>query len=193
MEGERSGETEAEEIQDLLAYDNFRTSDGQALLGFSSLVIGAVSIGCVFFGVLKGNEIVPMLLISSVGLFVSSFWYMRSARYEHAWIFGSFAGFNGTYALLQLGVTNGWYGIPVQDLTTVVTIYVAIWLALFALVVFATPKMPFTSRGLLLSAEIGLVILLVANVRASLSLLRWASLPTFFIALMSLLFMARVL
>lgn len=163
-----------------------RSSDGQILTGFLSLIVGALSLALVLTGYLSGNDIVPLLVVSGSGLLVASVWYARTSLFRYSVFFGAYGGFFTTYALIQLGITNRWYEIPIEDLTHVVATYVSIWFVLFLITAWAVRFMSMTLSGILLATDIGIALLLGANLLGSLTLLQWASLPIFLVAALSI-------
>jgi hypothetical protein len=128
---------ETSEAPGLISNKKVRLSDGQTLTSLSCVIIGSTVLAAVLAGYLKGDEVTPILITVSGSLFVISIWWAQTKHYQEAWVFGSMAGFDATYALLQLGVTNRWYGIPIQDLANVLSIYIVTWIFLFAILAYA--------------------------------------------------------
>jgi len=167
------------------ASTRYRASDGRTLIGFSTLVLGALALGFVFTGTITGNEVVPILITSGIGLLAAAAWYAAVGQYSYSLVFVAFAGFNGTYAFLQLGVTNNWYGIPIQDLTNVVSVYVAIWLMIFVLITLAVlASSAWLLSLIMIAGNASLGFVLAANLIGSITLLHWASAAAFLDALL---------
>lgn len=158
----------------------YRASDGRTLIGLSTLVLGSMALGFVFAGFISGNEVVPILLASTFGLTGAGAAYAWVRQYAYSLVFVAFAGLNGTYALLQLGVTNNWYGIPIQDLSNVVSVYIAIWLVVFAIIGCAeVASAAWRLAVIVVVAVVALALVLAANLMGSITLLRWGSLGAF--------------
>jgi hypothetical protein len=166
------------------------SSDGQTFTGFTCLIIATISLGCVLVGYLSGNDVLPLLLTSGTGLIATSVWYAHSKLFRFSLFFGSFAGFVYTYALIQLGITNGWYGVPIQDLTHLVSTYFAIWFVIFLIVAAAMRFMSPLLTSMLLVTDAGVALILLANVRGSLDLLTSAAAPVFALPLLCLIFLS---
>ena len=163
----------------------YRVSDGQTIIGHASLIIGSVALGAVLLGYLQGSEIVPMFAVGSCGLVFASLWCTITKQYPIATVYGAFAGFNFSYALLQLGVSHDWYAIPIDSLTTVLLVYALSWLGIFLLLSFIAYQASLTSLGLFLSVSAGLGLVAGATGAGSLTLLRWAAVPVGLVALLS--------
>jgi hypothetical protein len=131
------------------------------------------------------------MVISGFGLLATSISYSRAHQYQNSSIFAAFSGFSITYAFLQLGVTNGWFGIPIQDLKNLVSIYVVIWFSIISLIAYATRGVAVEVVVMLLTADAALALVFLANNFGSLLLLKWASAPMFALALMAIVFLIK--
>jgi hypothetical protein len=166
------------------------SSDGQTFTGFTSLTISTVLLGSVLVGYLSGNDVVPLLIISGAGLLITSAWYARTKLFRLSLFFGSFGGFIYTYVLVQLGITNRWYGIPIQHLTHLVSTYFSIWFVVFLIVAVAMRFMSMLLTSVLLVTDLGVACILLANVRGSLDLLTVASVPFFMVPLLCIYYLS---
>jgi hypothetical protein len=171
----------------------YRTSDGQTIIGYSSAIIGALCLGTVLLGFLRGSEIVAMFLVSSGGLIVATGWCAYEKKFQNATIFGVLAGFNLSYALLQLGVSNGWYSIPIQDLTNVLSFYSIVWIAIFTLLSAVAWTSSFGAFALFICIDISLGLVVGANSTGSIALLKWAAVPVGLVILISIGFIGHVM
>ncbi|HXC78717.1 MAG TPA: GPR1/FUN34/YaaH family transporter [Candidatus Acidoferrum sp.] len=171
----------------------YRTSDGQTIIGYASAIIGALCLGTVLLDFLRGSEIVAMFLVSSGGLIVATGWCAYEKKFQTATIFGTLAGFNLSYALLQLGISNGWYSIPIQDLTNVLTFYSIVWIVIFALLSFVALNSSAGAFALFLCIDMSLGLVVGANSTGSITLLRWAAVPDGIVILISVGFIGHVM
>src|SRR5271155_3297579 len=80
----------------------YRTSDGQTLIGYSSIILGSLALAAVLLGYLRGSEIVPMFVVCAVALGIAMAWCSWERKFQNATVYGVFAAFNLSYALLQL-------------------------------------------------------------------------------------------
>src|SRR5580658_721488 len=166
-----------------------RSSDGQTFTGFTCLIISTISLGGVLVGYLSGNDVVPFMILSGSGLLVTSVWYSRTKLFRLSLFFGSYAGFIATYALIQLGLTNRWYGIPIEDLTHLVSTYFAIWFVIFLIVAAAMRFVSPMLTTMLLATDAGIALILLANIRGSLGLLSVAAVPILLLPVLSVGFL----
>jgi succinate-acetate transporter protein len=171
----------------------YRNSDGQTIIGYTSNIIGSLSLGAVLLDYLRGSEIVPMFLVSSIGLIVATAWCAYDRKFQTATIFGSLAGFNLSYALLQLGVSNGWYSIPIQDLSNVLTFYSIAWIAIFTLLSLVALNSSVAAFLLFLAVDVSLGLVAAANMTGSIDLLRWSAAPVAVIIAISVGFIGHVM
>lgn len=170
-----------------------QATDGQTLTGFSCLIIGSLSLAFVLTGYLTGNDVVPLLVTSGTGLVGCSVWFAHSSLFRYSMFFGAFAGFYDTYALIQLGITNHWFGIPIQDLTHLVSSYVSIWFMIFLIVAWAVRFMSKLLVCIVLAIDASVAMILVANLLGSLKILDFASFPTFGVGVFSVIFVMTTL
>lgn len=119
----------------------FSEREVQQLATYCLLLVTSVLLACVYGGVLSsGHDAIPALGTTAVGYLVVAAWLVRLNRFIEAWVHGGFAAFNATWVLLQLGIWHSWYGIDASSVPAVVTAYMAVWLALFALAAFAVAR-----------------------------------------------------
>jgi hypothetical protein len=159
----------------------------------SCVIVGAGALTSVLAGYLQGADIAPILVTTGGGLFAVSIWWALSGKYLEAWIFGSLAGFNVSYALLQFGISNGWYGIPFQDLANVVSIYVATWLFLFVILTLAVSRESAGMTVALFCMISALALVLTANLKGSVQILHWAAFPLVLVIAVATLYILQIL
>ena len=162
-------------------------------MSMSCVIVGAAALASVLAGYLQGADIAPILITTGGGLAATSIWWAISGNYVEAWAFGTFAGFNLTYASLQIGITNGWYGIPVQDLANVVSVYVAAWLFLFTILAIVVSHELMQLAAAMMVVNCTLSIILTANLMNSIEVLRWAAIPMVALIVLSAVDILQVL
>jgi hypothetical protein len=139
-----------------------------------------------FVGYVIGHELTAVLMLSGAGLLVTAIWCAVSKQAQYTWLFGTVAGFNLTYAFLQIGDWHNWWGIPNSGLPRMISIVIGIWIVLFAIVAYVMSRDAKGLSAVLVLADAGLVVALVALNKNSISLFRWAAIPMFSIALLCL-------
>jgi GPR1/FUN34/yaaH family len=171
----------------------YRTSDGQTIIGYTSSILGALSLGGVLLGYLRGSEIVPMFLVAAFGQIAATGWCAIDRKFQVATIFATLAGFNLSYALLQLGVTNDWYSIPIQDMTNVLNFYSIIWITIFTLLSLVALNASVGAFFIFIAMDAALALMVSANALGSLLLLRWSATPIGLVIVISAGFIAHVM
>ncbi len=131
-----------------------------AILGLPSFIVGSIALGLVLVGLVPATAVgasLPIILAAtSAGLFVAAIWSAAIGQSAVASIFGIFAGFWLSYALLVLGLIHSWFGITVAAAVATQTVFALIDVALLLLII-ATVQ---ASTGLLKTA--GYVVLAFA-------------------------------
>src|SRR6266571_1001006 len=86
-----------------------------ATLGLPSFIVGSVALGLVLVGVVPptavGASLPIILAATSAGLFVATIWSAAIGQSAVASVFGIFAGFWLSYAVLVVGLIHNWFGI----------------------------------------------------------------------------------
>ena len=85
------------------------------MLGLPCFIAGSVSLGLALVGVVPAAAVgaaLPIILTAtSIGLFMATTWAASLGQSAVASVFGIFAGFWLSYAVLVIGLTHGWFGI----------------------------------------------------------------------------------
>ena len=85
-------------------------------LGLPCFIAGSVSLGLALIGVVPVTAIgaaLPIILTAtSIGLFLATIWSASLGQSAVASVFGIFGGFWLSYAVLVIGLTHNWFGIP---------------------------------------------------------------------------------
>src|SRR5689334_16570343 len=84
-------------------------------VGLPTFIVGSVALGLVLVGVVPATAVgasLPIILAATaIGLGVSAVWAAAIGQSVVASIFGVFAGFWLSYAVLVLGLVHGWFAI----------------------------------------------------------------------------------
>ncbi len=108
-----------------------------------------------------------ILATSALGPLLAALWAMRLGQSAMAGIFGIFAGFWTSYALLLLGLAHGWYGIAEEDVQTTVSAFLLTWVLAVAVLTGVTLRLPLVFTVLFVLIDLALVLVLLGNERAS--------------------------
>ena len=145
------------------------------MLGLPSFIVGAVAIGLVAIGVLPNaptTAALPILLAAaSIGLFLATVWSAVTRQSAAAGIYGIFGGFYLSYAVLELGLIHGWFGIAPVSFVDTEKVFLISWLVIVTMLVLATLRMPtiFTLLFALIDAALLLNLLSIIQTSSNLS------------------------
>jgi succinate-acetate transporter protein len=89
-------------------------------------------------------------------------------------IFGIFAGFWLSYAVLVLGLTHNWFGITADAAKSTQELFLSTWLVLIVLLTVATLRLPVAFTALFALIDLALLLLLIATAQGSTGLVKTA-------------------
>jgi succinate-acetate transporter protein len=149
-----------------------------AILGLPSFIVGSVALGLVLVGVVPATAVgasLPIILAATaVGLFVAAIWAAAIGQSAVASIFGIFAGFWLSYAVLVLGLIHNWFGISLLAAVATQKLFLITWLVVIVMLTLATLRLPLAFTVVFLLIDVALVLLLIATIQASTGLLKTA-------------------
>lgn len=149
-----------------------------AALGLPSFIVGSVALGLALVGVVPataGGAALPIILAAtSIGLFVATVWSAAIGQSAVASIFGIFAGFWLSYAVLVLGLTHNWFGITADAAKSTQELFLTTWLVLIVLLTLATLRLPVAFTALFVLIDLALLLLLIGTAQASTGLAKTA-------------------
>lgn len=114
---------------------------GLPIFAAGSLILGLNLIGFVPAATL-GAPLAVIFAATGIGLLVSTVWSILVGQTIVACVFGLFAGFWLSYAALVLGLTHGWFAIPVEDVKNTVAAFQITWAVVFTVLTLATLRLP---------------------------------------------------
>jgi uncharacterized protein len=134
-------------------------------------VAGAFGLGLVntgFVPATAGGAALPTVIAASaVGLLLTTVWACALGQNAAAGIFVLFFGFFATYAALSLGLVNGWYAIPSDQVVNAQTLWLVCWLFIFVMLTLVTLRLPWSSTLMLVFVDIALILLLIGTVHGN--------------------------
>lgn len=135
------------------------------LIGLPLVIAGATGLGFTNTGIVTaGAAPVPILLsATAIGLLITTIWSAALTQNINATIYGTFFGFYGSFAVLSLGLTHNWYGIPESAVRQTTTLWLGSWLLTIGILTVLVLRLPWTFPVLLLVVDIALVLLLIGN------------------------------
>jgi succinate-acetate transporter protein len=149
-----------------------------AMLGLPTFIVGSVALGLVLVGVVPATAVgasLPIILAAtSIGLIVATIWSAAIGQSAVASIFGIFAGFWLSYAVLVLGLVHGWFGITIVAAAATQELFLISWLVIIVVLTLATLRLPLAFTLIFALVDVALLLVLLGTEEASTGLLKTA-------------------
>lgn len=149
-----------------------------AILGLPSFIVGSVALGLALVGVTPATAVgAPLAIIlaaTAVGLTIAAVWAAAIGASAVAGIFGIFAGFWLSYAVLVLGLTHNWFGITAAAATSTQELFLSCWLIIIVMLTLATLRLPLAFTVVFALIDVALVLILIGTAQASSGLVKTA-------------------
>lgn len=140
-------------------------------LGLLSFIVGSVALGLALVGVVPaaalGAPLAILLAATAAGLFLATIWAAALGQSAVATVFGIFAGFWLSYAVLVLGLLHNWFGLAVTDITSTVELFQVSWLVIMVVLTLATLRLPMAFTAVFVLVDLALLLLLLSSTQAS--------------------------
>lgn len=147
-----------------------------AMLGLPTFIVGSVALGLVLVGVVPvtavGASLPIILAATSVGLLVATIWSAAIGQSAVASIFGIFAGFWLSYAVLVLGLVHGWFAITITAAAATQELFLISWLVIIVVLTLATLRLPLAFTVILGLVDVALLLVLLGTEETSTGLLK---------------------
>ena len=147
-------------------------------LGLPSVIVGAVALGLVLVGMVPagaaGASLPIILAATAAGLFVATIWSANLGQSAVASVFGIFAGFWLSYAVLVLGLTHNWFGIDAAAAKSTQELFLTAWLIVVLMLTLATLRLPLAFTVVFALIDVALVLILIGTAQASTGLVKTA-------------------
>jgi uncharacterized protein len=145
-----------------------------SLVALPSFLIGAVTIGMVLIGVVPATPLgpvagaaMPIVIAAALGMFVATVWSARLGHSAPAGISAIVGGFLLSYALLVLGLTHNWFGIPLTAVADTQRIFLISWIAVVSVLILATLRLPVVYAFLFAVVDAALIVNLLGIIQSS--------------------------
>lgn len=153
------------------------------MLGLPCFIAGSVSLGLALVGVVPATAIgaaLPIILTAtSVGLFLATVWSASLGQSAVASVFGIFAGFWLSYAVLVLGLTHNWFGIAPASAQAAQELFLVAWLVVIVMLTLATLRLPLAYTAVFLLVDLALLLVFLGVNQTSSGLLKTAGYVVF--------------
>jgi len=146
------------------------------MLGLPIFIVGSVALGLVLVGVVPATAVgasLPIILsATAAGLFIATIWSAAIGQSAVASIFGIFAGFWLSYAVLVLGLTHGWFAITLTAAAATQELFLISWLVIVVVLTLATLRLPLAFTLIFALVDVALLLVLLGTEEASTGLLK---------------------
>jgi succinate-acetate transporter protein len=145
-------------------------------LGLPCFIAGSVSLGLALIGVVPAAAIgaaLPIILTAtSIGLFMATIWAASLGQSAVASVFGIFAGFWLSYAVLVIGLTHGWFGIAPASAQAAQELFLVAWLVVMVMLTLATLRLPMAYTAVFFLVDVALLLVFLGVNEGSSGLLK---------------------
>lgn len=140
-------------------------------IGVPTFLAGSVALGLVLVGYVPAAAVgasLPIILVGTgLGLIISAVWAAASGQSAVAGIFGVFAGFWLSYAVLVLGLLHGWFAIPAAAAVRAQGLFLISWLVIIVLLTLGSLRLPLAFTLLFVLIDLALAAVLVGTLQGS--------------------------
>ena len=147
-------------------------------LGLPCFIAGSVSLGLALVGVVPAAAVgaaLPIILTAtSIGLFMATIWAASLGQSAVASVFGIFAGFWLSYAVLVIGLTHGWFGIAPASAQAAQELFLVAWLVVMVMLTLATLRLPMAYTAVFFLVDLALLLVFLSVNETSAGLLKAA-------------------
>ena len=147
-----------------------------AMLGLPTFIVGSVALGLVLVGVVPATAVgasLPIILAAtSIGLFIATIWSAAIGQSAVASIFGIFAGFWLSYAVLVLGLTHSWFGIAPASAQAAQELFLVAWLVVMVMLTLATLRLPLAFTAVFFLVDVALLLVFLGVNETSTGMLK---------------------
>jgi uncharacterized protein len=145
-------------------------------VGLPAFIVGSVALGLVLVGVVPATAVgasLPIILAAtSIGPLVAAVWSAAIGQSAVASVFGIFAGFWLSYAVLVLGLVHNWFGIGLLAVVATQKLFLITWLVVMVMLTLASLRLPLAFTGVFVLVDVALFLVLLGTVQPSTALLK---------------------
>jgi hypothetical protein len=147
-------------------------------LGLPCFIAGSVALGLALVGVVPAAAIgaaLPIILTAtSIGLFLATVWSASLGQSAAASVFGIFAGFWLSYAVLVIGLTHSWFGIAATSVQATQELFLVAWLVVIVMLTLTTLRLPLAYTAVFVLVDLALLLVFLGVNETSTGLLKAA-------------------
>ena len=141
------------------------------IIGLPIFAAGSVCLGLALVGYVPSpavGAVLPIVLAGTgIGLVISTIWSLSLGQTMVAGVYGLFAGFWLSYAMLLLGILHGWLLVPAKDVLHAEALFLITWAIVMAALTIASLRLPLAFTAVFGLVVLALVLLIPATLDAS--------------------------
>ncbi len=145
-------------------------------LGLPCFIAGSVSLGLALVGVVPASSVgaaLPIILTAtSIGLFLATIWSASLGQTAVASVFGIFAGFWLSYAVLVIGLTHNWFGVAPASAQAAQELFLVAWLVVTVMLTLATLRLPLAFTAVFFLVNVALLLVFLGVNESSADMLK---------------------
>jgi hypothetical protein len=136
------------------------------MIGLPLFIAGSVALGLALVGVVPAAAVgaaLPIILCATaIGLFLAMIWAASLGQSAVASVFGIFAGFWLSYAVLVLGLTHNWFGIAPTSIQATQELFLVAWLVVIVMLTLTTLRLPVAFSALFFLVDLALLLVFLS-------------------------------
>jgi hypothetical protein len=142
-----------------------------AVIGVPTFVVGSIALGMTLVGYVPpaaaGAPLAIILAATGLGQLIAAVWSAALGQSPVAAIFGIFAGFWLSYAVLVMGLTHNWFGIATSAAVATQALFLISWLITIVSLTLSSLRLPAAFTLLFGLIDLALVLVLLATLQGS--------------------------
>lgn len=142
-----------------------------AAVGLPAFIVGSIALGLVLVGYVPATAVGASLPIiaaaTGLGLTIGTLWAAAAGQSAVASVFGIFAGFWLSYAVLVLGLTHNWFGITADAAVHTQGLFLITWLVIVVMLTLTTLRLPLAFTVLFTLIDFALIAVLIGTLQGS--------------------------
>jgi succinate-acetate transporter protein len=166
------------------------TAGDPGIIGLPIFAAGSVCLGMALVGYVPAaavGAVLPIVLAATgVGLMIATLWSLALGQTMVAGVYGIFAGFWLSYAMLLLGVLHSWFLVPAKDVPHAEALFLITWAIVMAALTIASLRLPLAFTAIFGLVVLALVLLVPATLNVSSGLTHAAGVVVLVFAAMGL-------
>jgi succinate-acetate transporter protein len=140
------------------------------IIGLPIFAAGSVALGLALVGYVPaaaiGGVLPVVLAATGIGLVIATIWSASLGQTMVAGVYGLFAGFWLSYAMLLLGVLHGWFLVPPKNVAHTEALFLITWAIVMGALTIASARLPLAFTAVFALVVLALILLVPATLNA---------------------------